>query len=243
MLANLLTPGDNIGEAAGDSYLSIEGLIGSSFNDVLRIGNGGGSIWANAGNDHLFGGAGADDLNGGAGFDFADYSILAAGILASILNPSSNSGDAAGDAYSSIEGLIGSTAADNLQLGNTAGSIWALAGNDGLTGGSGNDDLHGQDGNDVLDGRAGVDILEGGPGIDTFVFTRGQADGDTVLDFAGFAVGGGEKLQFQDYGTSGASFAMVDPTHWRITSSDGTVQEVLTFSNAASIHASDYLFV
>jgi Ca2+-binding RTX toxin-like protein len=48
---------------------SIEGLIGSNFADLLRLGDGGGSVWANGGNDHLFGGSGANDLHGGNGDD------------------------------------------------------------------------------------------------------------------------------------------------------------------------------
>jgi Ca2+-binding RTX toxin-like protein len=59
----------NKGEAAGDSYVSIEVIDGSRFNDVLVGDAGSNTFWGDAGNDALNGGAGADILGGGAGSD------------------------------------------------------------------------------------------------------------------------------------------------------------------------------
>ena len=103
--ASLVAPGSNTGEAAGDTYTSIEGLIGTAFADIL-IGDGNSSF--------LVGGAAGDTLNGGDGLDFASYRTSAVGITASLANPAANTGDAAGDSYFSIEGLAGSQLADQL---------------------------------------------------------------------------------------------------------------------------------
>ena len=259
--ASLLHPDGNTGAAAADTYSGMKGLIGSAFADVLQLDDRGGSIWAQAGDDmvkggagnddlhgeagvnHLVGGAGADLLDGGGGLSFANYSTAASGVSANLGDATGNTGDAAGDTYSAIAGLIGSTHADTLQLGSSGGSIWAIDGNDTLFGSAGDDDLHGGNGADVLFGSGGADLLDGGAGNDTFVFGRGSAHGDTVLDFAGNGAAAGDSLIFSGYGTTGASFTQVDATHWSINSADGAVLDVLTFRNSASIHSTDYLFV
>ncbi|QIG96265.1 MULTISPECIES: beta strand repeat-containing protein [unclassified Bradyrhizobium] len=133
VLVNLANPAANTGEAAGDTFTSIEGIQGGAFNDTL-IGDGG--------NNNLRGQAGADSLDGGAGFDFADYGNAATGVVASLATPGVNTGDAAGDTYTSIEGIIGS------------------AFNDTLTGDGGDNNLRGGAGADVLDGGAGNDVAE-----------------------------------------------------------------------------------
>jgi Ca2+-binding RTX toxin-like protein len=68
---------------------------------------------------------------------------------------------------------------------------------------------------------AGTNVLEGGGGNDTFVFRRGQANGDTVVYFAGNGAAPGDVLQFVGYGPS-ASFVPIDATHWQVNSGPGT---------------------
>ena len=84
LVIDLATPANNTGEAAGDTYVSIENVTGSEGNDLIR-GDGGDNVLngrggnntleGGAGSDTLTGGAGSDDLNGGAGTgDVAIYS-------------------------------------------------------------------------------------------------------------------------------------------------------------------------
>ncbi len=61
VIASLANPAVNAGDAAGDTYDSIERLVGSNFNDFL--------YGANETNDIIAGGAGADTLKGYRGND------------------------------------------------------------------------------------------------------------------------------------------------------------------------------
>src|SRR6185369_2995826 len=97
----------------------------------------------------LIGGAGADSLDGGTGSDTASYATAAASVIASLLSPAGNTGDAAGDSYTSIENLTGSNSSDT------------------LTGDGNANTLSGLFGNDILIGGAGADSLDGGSGADT----------------------------------------------------------------------------
>ena len=102
--------------------------------------------------------------------------------------------------------------------------------------------IFGSSGNNTLDGQGGADILTGNAGNDTFVFNVGQANGDTVVDFAGNGAGAGDSLHFVGYG-AGASFTNIDATHWQVNYNGGASHDVITFSNAAAIDVTDFLFV
>ena len=123
---DLLTPANNTGDAAGDSYFSIENLRGSNFNDTLR-GNGSGNF--------LNGGAGADILDGRGGIDYANYATAGGPITASLADQTINTGEAAGDTYTSIEGLYGSNFDDTLIGDGGDNFLRGNAGGDTLQGG------------------------------------------------------------------------------------------------------------
>jgi Ca2+-binding RTX toxin-like protein len=66
------------GDASGDRLSSIQGVLGSAFNDILkgsagqnalRGGGGNDTLFGNAGDDRLYGEAGQDAINVGAGKD------------------------------------------------------------------------------------------------------------------------------------------------------------------------------
>jgi Ca2+-binding RTX toxin-like protein len=136
--ANLRRPqGDDYVDAgAGDDV-----VYGRGGADTLLGGAGTDQLYGETGNDVLEGGSGADLLDGGDGSDTASYAHASAGVVASLANPASNTGDAAGDTYVSIENLGGSAFADTL-TGNDADNV--------LEGGRGNDILDGQGGSDIV---------------------------------------------------------------------------------------------
>lgn len=174
----------NSGDAAGDRYVSIENLTGSNFADQLTgdgranviVGGkgddrifgleGNDSLLGGAGSDTMYGGAGADHFDGGDGVDFASYSSLSTAVTASLANPAENSGEAAGDVYVSIEGLIGTSFADRLTGDEGDNQLIGLGGDDTLTGGGGND---------IFTIGAGNAVVNGGEGSDTIVLPQGAA--------------------------------------------------------------------
>ena len=161
LTVSLLNPAANTGDALGDTFVSIEGLWGSNFNDIL-IGD--------SNNNNLDGSSGADVLDGQGGFDYARYTSSNFGLTVSLADPSQNTGDAVGDTYTSIEGLIGSNF------------------NDVLIGDGANNTLRGDGGADVLNGGAGFDAAEysqssSGLTVDlaTPANNTGEATGDTFI--------------------------------------------------------------
>ncbi len=199
---SLATPSLNTGDALGDTFISIENLTGSQFGDVLTgnadanilmgvngddrlFGLGGAdSIRGDAGNDVLDGGAGADALSGGTGFNFASYESATAAVIAS-MDPGAtgNTGDAAGDTYNLIQGLVGTKFSDTL-TGDSNGNI--------LNGGALNDKLNGGGGIDLLEGGLGRDMLDGGDDFDSA--TYGLATARVTANLANSALNTGEAL-------------------------------------------------
>jgi Ca2+-binding RTX toxin-like protein len=157
---NLLLNTGSGGDAAGDTFVSIENITGSSSadnliggfgNNVLSGLGGNDTLDGNGGQDTLIGGSGADSLVGGSGSDTADYSTSASGVTVSINDALAESGgDAQGDILTGIENLTGSNSADVL-TGNSSSNILAgLGGNDTITGNVGSDIIYGGDGDDQI---------------------------------------------------------------------------------------------
>lgn len=155
---------DTLYGGAGDDALWGDTL--SAGRDTLFGNSGDDALYGGGGNDVLNGGTGRDRLNGGAGVDTADYANAARGVRADLQFAGSNTGEAAGDTFVSIEGLSGSRWGDTLAGNGSSNTLSGGGGNDSLIGRGGNDKLYGGAGNDRLNGGAGADRLDGGTGID-----------------------------------------------------------------------------
>jgi serralysin len=154
---NLAFPVANGGEASGDTYASIERVVGSQLGDIL-IGDDGSNFLSGLGGDDIFlGRGGTDSFDGGVGYDTVSYSISPVGIVVNLLFPLGNGGDAAGETYVSIEQVLGSQHADT------------------LVGDSGNNVFAGLGGDDVFLGRGGADAFNGGNGSDAVSYTTAPA--------------------------------------------------------------------
>ncbi|MBD8066998.1 hypothetical protein IC608_16120 [Devosia sp. PTR5] len=220
----------------GDAAVS---ATGNELDNRLTGNDGDNSIAGADGDDVLVGGAGSDLLDGGSGFDIASYENSISAVRVHTGDIASNTGEAAGDVYCSIEGLRGSTFDDELifigdgaRIDGGAGddiltvvgseaeingeegedTLYGHAGNDILHGGEGDDSIHGYDGNDVLDGGTGADWMVGGDKDDTYVV---DDLGDTVVEYAG----GGK-----------------DTVRSSITYALGTYVENLTLIGSASVN-------
>lgn len=123
------------------------------------------TLQGGAGDDVLVGSAGADLLLGGAGFDLVDYTQARGNQWIDLLFPGLNTNLAAGDQYSSIEGVLGGLGGD---------TIYGTAGDNILRGRASIDYLFGRDGNDLLDGGIANDVLIGGAGADTLMGGLGR---------------------------------------------------------------------
>lgn len=167
--------GDAIFSGNDGQFLSLllagaDTVNGTRYNDVLLGLDGNDVLNGKDGDDVLIGGTGADKLIGGNGHDLVAYVLATAGVRASLADASVNVGDAKGDTYSSIEGIIGSDYGDSL-YGNAASNV--------LVGGAGGDFLDGGGGDDVLMGGSGDDVMAGSAGADKFL-------GETGRDYASY---------------------------------------------------------
>lgn len=147
---------------------------GGSGDDTILGGAGDDKLFGEIGSDKLIGGAGADLLHGGGGFDLAGYAGARSAVVANLSSPDNNRGEAEGDRYAHIEGLIGSRFDDRLSGDAEDNLLLGGDGHDFLTGKAGNDRMFGGDGRDSIVGGSGQDTAIGGVGADSFVFVAGH---------------------------------------------------------------------
>jgi serralysin len=178
------------GEAGNDTLTAIGGgfsvlsggpgndlVIGNDDNGAVAGGPGTDTLTARGGIDILYGGEGPDRMDGGAGSDTALYRSP---VRADLSNPATNTGEAFGDTYVSIENLEGSSDGDILKGNNSANRLFGFEGDDRLIGGGGGDLLDGSRGNDTLTGEGGHDTINGSYGADLIT---GGASGRDIFTF------------------------------------------------------------
>ena len=185
------------GDAANDTFDSIENLRGSAFDDILYGDDNANRIEGGAGGDYISGGKGNDTIDGGSG----DDDLWGKEGNDTIKGGSGNDYLWGGEGNDTLEGgsgvdrltggdgkdiLKGGSGADTLLGGDGADTLYGDEGDDILEGGSGVDHLYGGKGDDTLDGDAGIDHLMGGEGADTLRgggdtdFLRGEQGADTL---------------------------------------------------------------
>ncbi len=150
----------NIGYAAGDVFVGIEGIVGTSFADTIT-GDGTANVLIGGDRaDTLSGLGGADILKGGNGFD-----TLSGG--------------------ASDDDLSGGRGNDTLSGGTGHDQLWGGKGSDVLMGDGGDDILDGGAGLDRVEGGGGDDLILGvGDGAyDATEYVDGGAGYD-IVDFS-----------------------------------------------------------
>ena len=213
------------GAAGTDYFVSIEGLVGSVYDDTLVGNDGANRLYGDRGNDRLYG-LGGDDLlwgwlgddifHGGDGSDTADYSDATVTVRAILgTGATVNTTNFGRDRYFDVENLAGGSARDFLTGDANANVLTGNAGNDIIDGAAGDDTLRGGEGNDDLAGGLGADLIELGPAIgnDIVRFRAGADSGAGGMDrIVGFTASGPgfDRIGFEN--APGALFAGVAPT-------------------------------
>jgi len=188
-----------------DTFESIEGIIGTTFNDRFYGDETEQQYRGAAGDDRFYVSSGNDTYDGGDGLDLLDFRASTLGIN---INLSSNTltdgGDFGAFTFSDFERVNGTETNDNIVGNNEANvvrgyggrdiiylngdddrglgydgddDIYGGFGDDDLIGGNGDDRLYGENNDDVLTGKNGEDELYGGSGEDK---AYGGNDNDTI---------------------------------------------------------------
>jgi Ca2+-binding RTX toxin-like protein len=223
----------NTGEG-NDTFVSIDGLGGSVYNDVLYGDDGANSLGGNngddqldgrggedsiggdAGNDIIHGGAGNDNLNGGSGNDVVYGDAGDDQIWLASENGLYNMGSDVidgGDGLDTVQ-VAFATFGVSINLGITGqqpfapGLTLSIKNVERLFGGDYGDKLTGDAGDNVIGGYNGDDVIDGGAGQDT-VYMRGYAENFAVTWTAnGWQIA--DKRTFAAPGSVGTSYEGVD---------------------------------
>lgn len=176
---NMKTGATNLALLSGDVLTGVEGVLGSSRNDILTGHDGANSLYGRNGNDTLHGGKGNDKIYGGANYD-------------TLYGGKGN------------DTIWGGNGRDKVFLGD-GNDVFH---DNGQKNANGNDLVKGGKGKDIFYDGGGNDAYHGGSGADLFVFSARHGR-DTIADFTPgqdhirFEIPGLRfaDLTFQDLGT------------------------------------------
>ncbi|MEP4196774.1 MAG: calcium-binding protein [Aliishimia sp.] len=198
----------DVGSGEGiDTFISIENVVGSVFDDritgtaednVLSGGNGDDVLIGLAGDDTLNGGNGDDELIGSGGND-----ILNGGEGADTLDGLGGADTLNGDGGNDL--LRGGLGVDTISGGEGDDDVFGLFGVDTIFGGDGIDNIRADGSGDIVEGGAGNDRIVGGNGKDTL---WGGANNDVLFGGSGNANGDGlrDVFVFKSAANGGGGF-------------------------------------
>lgn len=223
-------------------------VVGRAGADSLRGGDGADALVGGSGNDTIDGGGGADFIDGQAGFDSVTYAARTTPVEA-LLNLVATTGagwrlaggaPVEGDAFSSVERLVGGSAGDSLSFRVTDVGLTIEASGLALelAGGGGNDAFSTVDAGFV--GRnLGTITLRGGSGNDTFRMFEGQdlrgvyfgESGDDTFRHSGeivvAGVNGGEGVDTEIAAPVTGSPVLISPGVERFEMFEGSVVRIV----------------
>jgi Ca2+-binding RTX toxin-like protein len=176
--------------------------------------------------------AGVHAISGGLGQDTFLVTSAGGAVTIDLTTGLVTGGYASGSTLLSVEAV-------SARNGNFAVEMIGTSAAETFTGGRLADTLNGGGGNDRLTGGRGGDMLTGGAGNDSFVFARGEVDGDIIVDFQGAGVAGGDVLVLSGFGP-GATLSNVGEI-WTVTYGAG-LTESFEIAGVTSLGAGDVIF-
>jgi Ca2+-binding RTX toxin-like protein len=155
VMVNLATGTGSGGDAAGDTYVAIENVIGSGFSDTITGGSAiNATLDGGAGDDTIAVSAASTTVIGGSGTDTISYALAGSGVTVNLATGTGSNGAS----YSGVESVIGSGFNDTITGSTTIGGT-----------------LDGDNGDDTLVVRAGSTMVIGGAGTDTVSYASSGA--------------------------------------------------------------------